>query len=496
MNKINKNILIGSLIFSIWFSILFLFKKIGLSMMLFIVPILAFTFFILKKAGKIKNEKAMLLTIPIIILSTMYFIHNNQFFNYINIIAIPALIATWILSLIDKNFLTSIRDIGKIFEVGLKPISIMPDSVDTIIESAKENTKMKKINFSMIKRVGKAIVVTIPIVILIIILLSSADQSFLEIFSGMFEKIGKLFVTIGEEGFTSTTMRIFLTVIVFIFLFSFFDYISDDILENKKLLDGEISDSKTLKDNLTIKTILGALNVVYIIFCYLQIKAFANNVNIHYANFAREGFWELMAVSIINLIVILIAKKQENHNKKYIRTMCIMMVVFTFIILISAGLRMQLYENAYGYTMLRLLVYCTLFTEIILFIPTILYIFGKKVNLVKSYFGIILTVYLCMNIANFDNIIAKRNVDRYLETGKIDIYYLTEALGTDATGQIVRVLKEEPKSKANNNDTTFIKEDVKKYLNTLSIELEEENMDFRDFNISKATAKSIIKRNK
>ena len=46
-------------------------------------------------------------------------------------------------------------------------------------------------------------------------------------------------------------------------------------------------------------------------------------------------------------------------------------------------------ESAYctPYTLLRLLVYCALFTETILFIPTVLFVLDKKINLIKSYKG-------------------------------------------------------------------------------------------------------------
>lgn len=63
---------------------------------------------------------------------------------------------------------------------------------------------------------------------------------------------------------------------------------------------------------------------------------------------------------------------------------------------------MYFYESAYGYTLLRLLVYCSLFTETILLLPTILYIMDQKVNLAKTYVTIILTIYIGMNFINFD----------------------------------------------------------------------------------------------
>ena len=213
------------------------------------------------------------------------------------------------------------------------------------------------------------------------------------------------------------------------------------------------------------------------------------NTTLNYAHYARQGFFQLMVVSIINLVTILIAKKRENKNEsktnKFINYMSLIMIIFTFIIVISAGVRMYFYENAYGYTLLRLLVYCTLITESIMFIPTILYILDKKINLSKSYFIIIAVIYICMNFSNFDNIIAKRNVDRYIETGKIDLYYLKKETGADAINQILRILE-------TSTDVDNVKLEASKYLKEKYKVLNDEKMDFRDFNMSRIFARNLI----
>lgn len=231
--------------------------------------------------------------------------------------------------------------------------------------------------------------------------------------------------------------------------------------------------------------VLIALNAIYLVFCYIQIKSlFMRNTTLNYASYARQGFFQLMAVSIINLVTILIAKRKDKTNR-FINYMCLIMIAFTFIIVISATMRMYFYESAYGYTMLRLLVYCVLFTESILFIPTILYIFNKNVNLSKSYFIIITVIYVCMNFANFDNIIAKRNISRYIQTGKIDMYYLRNKTGTDAINQIAKIL-ETPIDEGN------VKSETSKYLKETYESLKEEKMDFRNLNLSKIFAKNLI----
>ena len=95
-----------------------------------------------------------------------------------------------------------------------------------------------------------------------------------------------------------------------------------------------------------------------------------------------------------------------------------------------------------------------------------------------------LIVYLGMNYANFDKMIAKRNIERYEETGKIDIEYLTMNTQTDAIEEIVEILEIDDINEE-------IKTKIEIYLQDLNEKLDKET-DFRDFNISKQKAKEII----
>ena len=147
---------------------------------------------------------------------------------------------------------------------------------------------------------------------------------------------------------------------------------------------------------------------------------------------------------------------------------------------------MILYEQEYGYTYLRLFVYFILITELIITIPVIAYILGKKIDLLKTIITITSTMYLILNFINIDNIIAKNNIDRYLEDpeeNEIDISYLITSTNTDAISQLTRLL--------NTNDPIVV-ESVKNYLYNEQRELEIEEMDFQELNLSKIEAKNAL----
>lgn len=481
------NIFIGAIILSIWFTTLFFGKSIGLSMLLFVVPLTYFIIHILENNNKIENKKAKIFIIPITLLSATYFIYNNQFFNIMNILVIPILVLFMILGLFNEKLEISFINFERIFEVIFMPIGFISEAFESLKDEIQEKLKLstRTEKEKQTAKVVKAIIITIPIVLVIIALLSSADQVFGNIFIKIYYDILNMFKNIK---ISKIVWRIIVTAGVFCYLFCLFDYIrsrykKDDIVEEKKKIN---------KDNFTVRMILTVLNMIYLVFCIIQIKSlFMKNVSINYAEYARQGFFQLMIVSIINLVMILISKRFENSEEikqnKYINVMCIVMILFTFIILISSAYRMYLYESAFGYTLLRLLVYCSLFTESVLLIPTIMYVLDKKVELVKTYFIIIISMYICMNFANFDNIIAKRNVDRYMETGKIDLEYLENETGTDAVEQLSRILEKD--SDYNDEIKT-----VKNYFNELKIQLNDKKMDFRDLNLSKIFAIKIIEK--
>lgn len=481
------NMFVVSIILGTWSVILFPEKEIGLSMILFVVPFIYYLIHILEKNNKIVSKKAKLLIIPIILLASTYFIYNNKFFYVVNIIAIVLLIAYMIYRMFNEEVKCGMELIKNTIGVYFSPLGFLEKTFDRLSESFAERKSMKKKKQDSQKmvKIAKAIGITLPILIIVLILLSSAD----EIFGSIFKEIEKgLWKIIIEINIINLISRILFAIIITIYLLTFFNY----LIKKYKKQESNVKKAKVPKDNFTIKVILGTLNLVYLIFCIIQVKSLFMGKVENYANYARQGFFQLMLVSLINLITILIAKKSENEGEKrgniYINTMSIIMIVFTLIILLSSAMRMNYYESAYGFTLLRLLVYCTLFTEVLLLIPTIAYVLNAKFNLPKVYFTIIIIVYVCMNFANFDALIAKRNVTRFVKTGKIDVEYLTEKTSTDAVKQILDLLKmQEIKGKD--------RDDLARYIDKLSKKLENEKMDFRDFNLSKIYAKSLMKDN-
>ena len=483
-------IIIGSLLLSILQSILFWDKNLGISVMMFTIPTIIFLIYILEKNKKIQDKKAILFSIPIILLSSTYFIFNNTFFKILNIFVIIILLIIMCIFLSKKKL--------KLPEFMYNILAIILGSLESIEEVLKFFKPRKKENEQKnnpnLRKLGKSILISAPIIIIVLLLLISADEIFANMFQGVFTFLENL---VSIPNTFDLIIRIIFIAITFMIIAGFIiNLIAKNTMYNQEEIEEDKQEYKSgiNIENMTINTIFTILNIIYLIFSIIQFtnlfSTIGNDPNFDYANYARQGFFQLMFVSFINFIIIFIAKinKQEKtkNETKYTKYMSILTIIFTIIIIISAFYRMILYEQEYGYTYLRLFVYFILITELIITIPVIAYILGKKIDLLKTIITITSTMYLILNFINIDNIIAKNNIDRYLEDpeeNEIDISYLITSTNTDAISQLTRLL--------NTNDPIVV-ESVKNYLYNEQRELEIEEMDFQELNLSKIEAKNVL----
>ena len=414
--------IIGSFILSIIQSILFYGKQIGISMLIFEVLCNGIILFILNKKEKIQNKAGLWLMIPILLLSSTYFIFANKVFYVSNIFIILILnLIMYVVLTNPKGTLTSY--LYKTVILVLNSIADWTDGAELSKAKIDDCTSGKN-NKADFKKIVKSLVIVCAVVGVVLILLSSADSIFANLFSG----IGKIFDNINITSAFRLILRIAIIIVVYFAVLSF-------ILKLQEETEDYENDEKVqVKDTFTIKMLLVTLNIVYLVFCFIQIQSLFAKLNIDsfdYANYARSGFFQLMFVSFINLAVILISNRYNTQKERIIKVLNFMLVVFTIIIAISSMYRMHMYEMEYGLTYLRMFVYIILITEIIAFVPIVKYIFDDKFDFMKWCFGICIGAYCITNIMNLENIIVSRNLTR--ESSKsIDYKYLSKIVSEDS----------------------------------------------------------------
>jgi hypothetical protein len=162
-----------------------------------------------------------------------------------------------------------------------------------------------------------------------------------------------------------------------------------------------------------------------------------------FAEYARSGFWQLLWVTILTLGIIAgvahFAVKKTAREQLWLRVLLGSLAVLTLVIVASALSRMWFYQQAYGWTVLRLLVSSC---EVWLALVYVLVIAGGitlRANwLPKAIVATGAAFFLAVMTMNPERVVADYDVSRFEATQKIDTGYLSR-LSEDAVPALVRL---------------------------------------------------------
>jgi hypothetical protein len=162
-----------------------------------------------------------------------------------------------------------------------------------------------------------------------------------------------------------------------------------------------------------------------------------------YAEYARQGFWQLLTVTVLTLFLIAaavrLAGRQSVEDRIWLRSLLGLLAVLTLVIVASALSRMFAYEQAYGYSRLRLLVsVCEGWLGLVFVLVLAAGVRLRAPWLPRTIAATAAVALLGIVAVNPDLLIARQNVARYEETGKIDIGYLRD-LSADAVPALDRL---------------------------------------------------------
>lgn len=249
-------------------------------------------------------------------------------------------------------------------------------------ENAQDNRVLKSVFIGLI--------VAAPLTFFVIGLLSSADYVFSNIMDNLFE------IFYFENVFD--LFGIPFTIIVAFMV----AYTIPKILQ-KKGIDINVG---TINKNdpiiaITVSVILG---VVYIGFCAVQVLyLFSGTMELPngytYAQYAHEGFYQLLAVCILNIILVSISTRFFKESKA-LNAVLIVIAACTYIMIASSAYRMLMYVQVYMLTFLRLFVIWFLF---VLCIWLGCLIAGMVVKSFPVFKACMISVTICYIVFAFSN---------------------------------------------------------------------------------------------
>ena len=285
--------------------------------------------------------------------------------------------------------------------------------------------------------VGRGILIAFPIVLLFGVLLTAADA----VFEGMVKKI--IDIDLPE-------------ILRHLFITGLCAWITGGILHGVFFSKGErLPDnlpSNSLVIGITETTIaLGLLNILFLSFVLVQFRYFFGGANLveitpglTYAEYARRGFFELVTVAGLVLLLLLgwhwLLPKDNPKSGNIFRVLAGVMILLLFVIMLSAFKRMRLYQSEYGLTELRL--YATIFMA---WLSAVFVWFGLTVlrgMRERFTFGAVVTGFVAiftLQAINPDNLIIRTNLLLAKSGKSFDVDYAA-TLSDDALPAIVEAL--------------------------------------------------------
>jgi hypothetical protein len=173
-----------------------------------------------------------------------------------------------------------------------------------------------------------------------------------------------------------------------------------------------------------------------------------------YAQYARRGFFELVAVAALAGMVVLGMESLVRDRRLTYRLAALALIGLTGVVLLSAGVRMALYQDAFGWSELRFFVVAAIaWLALCLVAAAGCIALGRSHALPAAVAILGLGVAFGVNVADPGAFIAEQNVRRAIDPGSVppggttglDTGYLA-GLGADAVPTLVRALPTLPPS--------------------------------------------------
>jgi hypothetical protein len=409
----------------------FFMYQIGVSYFVFIVVFYSLFFWRFKSFLFSHQRLGYLVMIAIWLLAAGYYLYDTTFFYALNILVIPALVIFHLALVtspkkIEWSSLYFIYYIGHRLFDGIRYSALFLNNMANLF---KKSSNQEYVN--VWKKILIGVLISVPFLFIILNLLIEADAQF--------ERL----ISVIPDLLNFRAEYVIRLAIVLIYTFGFFGFMQVLLQKNINFVQKERTLKPIVMDGIITMTVLLLLDLVYVLFVAVQFKYFFSDTlgdGFTYAEYARRGFFELLFVTLINLtvttFVINFTKSIQGILKQTIRLALTVLVLSSGVLLVSAIMRMTMYEDAYGFTFTRVLAHSFMVLLMVIFAYTLVKIWLEKLSLFHFYFIASLIYYVGINVVNLDKIVVDQNISRFERTGKIDIHYLNNLSSAGTLGLI------------------------------------------------------------
>ena len=288
------------------------------------------------------------------------------------------------------------KEIGRIVTAWLlgwfiKPfsgISALFRAIESLSAGDSRNDKVKKVVFGVL--------LALLLLVIILPLLSGADQVF-----GYY--LNQIFGNLRISSFIGHSIVI---LIAFALFYSFIWNV--EFGENLV----PIGKANYSIDKIIGGIILATVSVVYVIFCAIQFTYLFAGAGLPegmtYSSYAREGFAQTVLVCAINLLIFGVFLRYRNEDEtdfNIIKQLLAGLLALTGVMLFSGVVRLSLYIEAYGLTWLRLLSGWFIIYLAVVIILCAVRMYFVKIPLIAICVMILIGWYIILGYANPDGVV-------------------------------------------------------------------------------------------
>nr|WP_294492856.1 DUF4173 domain-containing protein [uncultured Mediterraneibacter sp.] len=421
----------------------------GITFPLMTAVLLIFSVIFLKKSGITIQKGSIRYFAGIMLLGISTVMTDNGFFHFFNSVGIILLFMMvmahqlyrdqeWGFTEYVKNFFIMVWTVLISVAEPFRSVEKIPgENKGYNLREKTEDNQKRALKYRHIVPVLWGAAAAVLMLLIVVPLLITSDRIFSEIFTGIFDKFNPINI-IRKIDFWNIIGLIFTFIFGTLSLYAFIVGLLKMNLKGK----GNIRPGKANPvGGITFTGILAAVYAFYsgiqILFLFMRLDTGLPD-GITYSQYAHEGFWQLLFVSLINFGAVLICVRIFDENRILKMLLCLISVC-TCIMIVSAAYRMMLYVNEYNLTFLRVLVLWFLTVLMIIFFGVIYSIYRKSFGLFRYMTAVVSVCYILLSFSRPDALIARYNIDNTEELNDGDLYYLTEGLSYDAASQIAEL---------------------------------------------------------
>lgn len=365
------------------------------------------------------------------------------------------------------------KSIAAMLEMTFSPILYIDRSCRDYAAMKKTEERRKN---GTVKYVIIGALIAIPVLFVVVFLLASADAVFFHVVNDL----------VGDIHISGDIILFPLFVLcVFVYVYGLAVKMSTGNIDNN------IKDRRTREPVIGI-TFTGILTFVYLVFSVIQIMyLFASDMMLpdgySYARYARQGFFQLLFVAFLNLLIVLFSLNVFRKHR-VLNIVLTVMSACTYIMIASSAVRMIMYIKEYDLTYLRILVLLALLMIAVEMAGVVISIYRDKFPTVRYTVFAVGIIWIAFSFCRPGHIIAKYNISRMevCSVAEEDLRYLV-SLGDDAAPalyQLAVTVDEDEKLLPEDSETADI---LSEYFGDIRDEWKE-NDNIRGFNFARYQA--------